>query len=264
VPIPERPEPDAPRWRVEELARRAELSVDTVRFYQKRRLLPAPDRRGRLAWYGPEHLDRLARIRDLRREGLTLALIGRVLAGDLDPTDRPLAAAVVSAVADGDALLTLDDLARRSDVPLPLLETAVEEGLLVPRLVDGEPRFTAADAAVVSVGVGLLQQGLPMPDLLALARAHHDATHEVAERAVALFDEHVRRPLRATDLPDAVKAERLVEAFRAILPAVTTLVTHHFRRVLLSVAQSHLESVGEEHELAAAGEESLRIEARLS
>jgi hypothetical protein len=36
-----------------------------------------------------------------------------------------------------------------------------------------------------------------------------------------------------------------------LLPAVTTLVTHHFRRVLLEVAQEHLESVGAESELAA-------------
>ncbi|HEV7525836.1 MAG TPA: MerR family DNA-binding transcriptional regulator, partial [Acidimicrobiia bacterium] len=40
------------RWRVEDLARIADLSVDTIRFYQKRRLLPPPERSGRIAWYG--------------------------------------------------------------------------------------------------------------------------------------------------------------------------------------------------------------------
>ncbi|MDQ1386424.1 MAG: hypothetical protein QOG65_3803, partial [Actinomycetota bacterium] len=85
------------QWRVEELARRADLSVDTIRFYQKRRLLPPPERSGRVAWYGPEHLDRLARVRELQGRGLTLALIGRILDGDLDPTDAPLAAAVARA-----------------------------------------------------------------------------------------------------------------------------------------------------------------------
>jgi hypothetical protein len=66
-----------------------------------------------------------------------------------------------------------------------------------------------------------------------------------------LFDRYVRLPLRASDLSDEEKADRLVEAFRALLPAVTALVAHHFRRVLLEVAQEHLESVGEEIELAA-------------
>ena len=61
--------------RVEELAARADVSVDTIRFYQKRRLLPAPERRGRIAWYGPEHVDRLAQIRDLQQRGFSLAIV---------------------------------------------------------------------------------------------------------------------------------------------------------------------------------------------
>ena len=93
---------------------------------------------------------------------------------------------------------------------------------------------------------GLLEQGLPLPDLLALAHEHHETTRDIAETAVGLFDRYVRAPLRASDLPDDEKAEQLVEAFRVLLPAVTTLVAHHFRRVLLEVAQEHLESVGED------------------
>src|SRR6476469_7876429 len=94
--------------RVEELARRADVSVDTIRFYQKRRLLPPPERSGRVAWYSGEHLDRLARVRELQGRVLTLALIGRILDGDLDPTDAPLAAAVARADAEGpEEFLTL-------------------------------------------------------------------------------------------------------------------------------------------------------------
>ncbi|MGH9278753.1 MAG: MerR family DNA-binding transcriptional regulator, partial [Acidimicrobiales bacterium] len=35
------------RLRVEELAKAADVSVDTVRYYQKQRLLPAPEKDGR-------------------------------------------------------------------------------------------------------------------------------------------------------------------------------------------------------------------------
>jgi DNA-binding transcriptional MerR regulator len=248
----ERTEQAGDQWRVEDLARRADLSVDTIRFYQKRRLLAAPERVGRIAWYGPEHLERLARIRELRSRGLTLALIGRILDGDLDATDAPLAAAVARADAEGpEEFLTLAELAARAAVPLVLLEAVARENLLVARVHDGEARYTLADIAIVQQGLRLLEQGLPLPDLLALAHEHHEATREIAETAVGLFDRYVRAPLRASDLPDEEKAEHLVEAFRALLPAVTTLVTHHFRRVLLEVAQEHLESVGEETELAA-------------
>jgi DNA-binding transcriptional MerR regulator len=242
----------AEQWRVEELARRADLSIDTIRFYQKRRLVPPPRRSGRVAWYSAEHLDRLARVRELRGRGLTLALIGRILDGDLDPTDAPLAAAVARADAEApEEFLTLADLAERSGVPVPLLEAVARENLLVARAHDGEARYTTADIAVVQQGLRLLEQGLPLPDLLALAHEHHEKTREIAETAVGLFDRYVRAPLRASDLPAEEKAEQLVEAFRVLLPAVTTLVAHHFRRVLLEVAQGHLESVGEATELAA-------------
>ena len=245
------------RFRVEDLAAQAGESVDTIRFYQKRGLLPAPTREGRVAWYGPEHVERLARIRELQTHGLTLALIGRVVNGELDATDAPLAIAV----ADEDAheeFLTLVELAQRAGVPEVLLEAVAKEGLLVPRAHDRGERYTTSDIAVVRAGLALLEAGFPLSDLLALAREHNESTHVIAERAVALFDLYVRTPLRESDRSDREKADHLVAAFRVLLPAATALVEHHFRRVLLAVAQQHLDSVGEEHELAAASAEAAR------
>ena len=249
------------RLRVEELAGRAEVSVDTIRFYQKRRLLPPPVREGRIAWYGPEHLERLQTIRDLQRRGLSLAVIRRLVSGELDPADEPLAEAVASAVedaADPEQPLTVEELADRSGVPVALVEAVVREGLLVPHRHDGVARFTTADVAIVAAGLRLLEAGLPMPELLALARRHHESTRQTAEEAVALFDTYVRRPLQGADLTDDERAERLVDAFRVLLPAVTELVGHHFQRVLLEVALEHLEAVGDPAELAAAAAESNR------
>jgi DNA-binding transcriptional MerR regulator len=255
-------ETGAPGLRVEELAARADVSVDTIRFYQKRRLLPPPERRGRIGWYGPEHVERLARIKDLQRRGLPLAVIRRIVSGELDRADEPLAAAVAAAgdgAADEDEeFLTLEQLAARSGVPEALIESVVREGLLVPRRHEGDARFTSADVDILAAGLRLLETGLPMPELLTLARRHHEATRETAEGAVAMFDTYVREPLRAADLPDDERAERLVEAFRVLLPSVTALVAHHFRRVLLEVAQEHLESVGEPAELDAANAEANR------
>ena len=140
-------------------------------------------------------------------------------------------------------------------VPAPLLEVVVKEGLIVPQHRDGESGYVEADADVLRAGLRLLEAGFPLPDLLQLARRHHDATRAIATDAVEMFDEHVRRPLQARDLPDAEKAQLLVDAFRTLLPTVTTLVSHHFRSVLLEVAQEHLEHVGDPDELAAASNE---------
>src|SRR4051794_33668840 len=185
--------------RVEELARRAEVSVDTIRFYQKRQLLPPPRREGRIAWYGTDHADRLQRIRELQRQGFSLAVIRRLLEGELDPSDAPLAAAVAGAQAGDAALLSLDELAARGGVPRSLLEAIVREGLVLPQHRDGTAGFTEADADVLRAGLRLLEAGFPLPDLLALARRHHDATRAVADDAVELFDAYVRHPLQQDD-----------------------------------------------------------------
>jgi len=241
-----------PEIRVEEVARRAEVSVDTIRFYQKRQLLPPPRRAGRIAWYGADHVERLQRIKDLQRQGFSLSVIRRLLAGELDAADVPLAAAVAGAQTGDAELLTLDELATRVGVPAPLLDAVAREGLIVPQQRDGAAGYTAADADVLRAGLRLLEAGFPLPDLLALARRHHDATRAIAADAVEMFDEHVRRPIQTSDLDDDEKADRLVEAFRTLLPTVTTLVANHFRSVLLEVAQEHLEAVGDPRELAAA------------
>ncbi|HXY91203.1 MAG TPA: MerR family transcriptional regulator [Acidimicrobiia bacterium] len=241
--------------RVEELARRADVSVDTIRFYQKRQLLPPPRREGRVAWYDAAHESRLGRIKELQREGFSLAVIRRLLDGELDATDVPLAAAVAGAQQGDTGLLDLDELAGRAGLPRPLVEAVVREGLLVPQLRDGEPRYTEDDVELLRSGLRLLEAGFPLNELLALARKHHDATREIASDAVEMFDARVRRPLQASDLSDDEKAEQLVDAFRTLLPTVTALVAHHFRSVLLEVAQEHLESVGDETELAAARNE---------
>ena len=77
--------------------------------------------------------------------------------------------------------------------------------------------------------------------LLALAKEHDRAARATAARAVELFDAYVRAPIREESQSDAEAAERLVEAFRTLLPATTRLVAHHFQRVLLATAQARFE-----------------------
>src|SRR5918997_4430890 len=109
------------KYRVDELAARAGVSVDTVRFYQARGLLPQPERDGRVAWYSEDHLATLQRIRDLKDKGFTLATIRRLLAGDLDAADEALVAAI-EAPAPGAGDLTLEQLAERTGVSPALLQ----------------------------------------------------------------------------------------------------------------------------------------------
>ena len=239
------------RYRVDELAARAGVSVDTVRFYQSRGLVPPPERDGRVAWYSDHHLGVLRRIRDLKEQGFNLGAIARVLAGDLAPADRALVEAVSATTRARGAearWLTLDELAEATGVSRGLLEAIEREGLLVPTPVDGEPRYSEGDKRAVASGLQLLEEGVPLHELLELARAHENATRATAERAVELFDQYVRRPVKESE-PGPQSRRHVVEAFSTMFDAATALVSHQFGRLLLKAAQDKIEqeALGDAH-----------------
>lgn len=67
--------------KIGELAKQAGCQVETVRYYEREGLLPAPARsEGNYRLYGPEHLERLVFIRNCRTLDMTLEEIQRLLA----------------------------------------------------------------------------------------------------------------------------------------------------------------------------------------
>jgi DNA-binding transcriptional MerR regulator len=215
-----------------------------------------------VALYDDEHLSTLERVRSLQAKGFTLATIARILSGELDAADQALVGALTGEVlqnSPGD-LVELDELAERSGVPAGILRAVEQVGLLVPRQVGDREGYTEDDVAVARAGLVLLEWGLPLTELLDLARKHDEAMRDVAERAVKMFDSYVRTPRRSgtgalteneTEEEKDVRAQKLVAAFEALMPATATLVTHHFTRVLLAVAMDHIEHVGSPTELLA-------------
>jgi DNA-binding transcriptional MerR regulator len=235
------------RYRVDELARLSGVSVDTVRFYQGRGLIEPPERDGRVAWYSDDHLARLRHIRELKDQGFNLGSIRRLLDGEIDAADRALAAAVVDPTGSAsgvDELLSLDELATTTGVSPALLAAIEREGLLSSRDVDGRPMYSRGDAETVRAGLALLESGLPLSELLALARKHDAAMRTIAEEAVEMFVRFVRDPIRADAISGDEAAKRLIEAFRNMLPATTQLVARHFERVLLDAARARAVSEG--------------------
>jgi DNA-binding transcriptional MerR regulator len=74
---------------IDELARRTGLTTRTIRAHQTAGLLPPPRRRGRTAYYGDEHTERLAAITRLQARGWSRAAIRDALAAC--DAGRPLA-----------------------------------------------------------------------------------------------------------------------------------------------------------------------------
>ena len=63
---------DDVRYSIEDLARLADVSRRTVRYYVQEGLIPAPLGVGRGRHYEKRHLDRLLQVRDLQASGRTL------------------------------------------------------------------------------------------------------------------------------------------------------------------------------------------------
>jgi DNA-binding transcriptional MerR regulator len=238
--------------RVAELADAAGVGVDTVRFYQARGLIPPPLRRGRFAIYDGEHLERLRRIRALLEAGFSLAQIRRLLEPEGAPASRGRrvgrsavarteSTSLLASLADrsvGDGTLSQQELASETGVPEALVGAAVRSGLLTPIEVAGELRFPRSDRDMLAAGLEILGEGLPLEKLLELAAEHAASIAALAERAIDLFDDHIRKP-RGED-EAAVR-----RAFERLLPQATQIVALHFQRTVVAHALARLREKGE-------------------
>lgn len=157
----------------------------------------------------------------------------------LDPWDKALLDAL--APSTGEGLETLDQLAESSGISVHLLEALHREGFLIPRVTEPAPLFDPTEAETVRSGLTLVEAGLPLGELLDLAREMDEAMRPVAERAVEVFARFVRDSVEVSAGSEDDAAERLVEAFRAMLPATGRLVEHHFRSLLVADARRRLE-----------------------
>ncbi|WP_254206318.1 MerR family transcriptional regulator, partial [Nocardia alni] len=66
-------------YTIDELARVADTTVRSVRVYHERGLLPSPEVRGRIGYYGAGHLHRLQTIGRLLSRGMKLNGIRELL-----------------------------------------------------------------------------------------------------------------------------------------------------------------------------------------
>lgn len=119
------------------LAKAGSVGVETVRYYQRRGLLPVPQSRGAgFRRYGPETLARLHGIKRAQQAGFTLAEIAVLLRLDRRRDRHAAHRLAIRKIADIDQQIdalcrlrqTLDELAREcergnSDLPCPIIES---------------------------------------------------------------------------------------------------------------------------------------------
>lgn len=156
----------------------------------------------------------------------------------MDPRDVALRKAL--APDDRQSLHTLPELADITGLSLPLLEVLAREGLFLSRVDHPESLYHPDDAEAVRAGLELVEAGLPLGELLEVARLADEAMQPVAEAAVDAFVRFVSDPVEGTAPTGEEAAVRLIAAFESMLPAARRLVGHHFQRLLLEGARRRL------------------------
>jgi DNA-binding transcriptional MerR regulator len=237
-------------YRVDELAEEVGISVELLRSYQSRGLVPPPRHVGRLALYDARHLERLRWLRDLKARGYSLRMIEHAL----DQGEDPVAQAELPLDA-GEEWLTLEEVADQSGVRPGVLRSFAASGILRPRIVRGDERYTTADVQAVRMLLTLIGGGLPMEELMKVAHVQLEAAEAVASGAVDLFMRFGRGPLLDAGLPQKEEAERMVAALRLMIGAATGLMTYTFQRMVLNAAEAAIELEGTRSERAALARE---------
>jgi DNA-binding transcriptional MerR regulator len=227
---------DAPagrEYRVDGLAREAGITVRTVRYYQERKLLPPPRRRGRIGWYSQAHLNRLRVIGQLLDRGHTLGGIGELLSAwergydlaDLLEFERAMTApwsdeiSVPVTIADVSALL-------KGQLTPELLEEAIRLGYIE---VDGD-RVIHVSRRLLDTTTALVREGIPLSAILATGRELQAGMDTMASLFVELVIAHVVD--RRGGAPPPHEVARLTETIERLRPVARAVLDAEFGRAM--------------------------------
>jgi DNA-binding transcriptional MerR regulator len=222
---------------IDEMAAVSGVPSRTIRFYQSRGALMAPIIRGRVAYYGPKHLDRLKLIAQLQDRGLSIDAIRDLLASiDKGETDLGEWLGVEQSLQaswanDHPRTITESELYELAGTRRPgLIADLVRARLLERR---GEVLFLLSPALVV-VAMKLQAAGI---DLDTATKAGEIVRKHMSKLASELVELVVKRAQEG-----AIETEDLAEMFQALRPTGIETVRVIFGREMERTLRKLIES----------------------
>jgi DNA-binding transcriptional MerR regulator len=209
-------------WRIDELAQRAALPVDTIRYYAREGLLIPPLKQGRNRLYGPEHLERLERIRHLRDQRFSLAAILAIV-----DVDRPGLEGLFTTAGREHSLSELTEL---SGVDADLVSGLREVGLLPDPAEFGGDTYDDTDLAVLRAIGELRTIGMTPEILLALARIYVDHFSALQQDVLDMLSGRANPAWDAEELV-SVQSQLTANAQR-LMPAINQVLNYVHQRTL--------------------------------
>lgn len=184
-----------PTYSLSDLAKLADVTPRTVRFYISQGLLPSPGQAGPGAHYSDEHLERLRLIRKLQRANMPLAEI-RAQLGTLPDDQLQAMADAVPDVQDS----AVDYIRDILDSPVSYARAAMPPPRAVPMPL-AHPTEVHAPSSAPRPAMTPRSSSLPEPDRSQWERVSIDPDIEL----------HIRRPLTRHNQK---RVERLIRIAR--------------------------------------------------
>jgi len=234
----------AQEWTVDQLAHDHGLPVSTLRLYQNRGLLPPPVRRGRLGFYGPDHVTRLELIGELQARGFSLAGIKELLDGWQDgrSLNDVLGLSTPGTVWDTEDPIVIDpvDLVSRfsgDELTPDLMRRVVELGL-IELTDDGQLRILSP--RFLEIGTRLTALGFPVDEIIDEYEALSELTATIADRFTEMFRRHVWQPFAAEGMP-AAKVAEITGSLQQLGPLAQAVLDSSFAHALQASGQRFLD-----------------------
>jgi DNA-binding transcriptional MerR regulator len=188
---------------IEQLSAQSGMTVRNIRAHRARGLLPAPEVRERVGYYGPEHLARLQLIQEMQADGFNLRAIQRLVQETQGRPEqlRGLREAVRTPFeTEQPHVYTLAELEARFDgqVDTRLLQRAEKIGLLVGL---GEDRYEAPMPSLLDAAEEVVRRGVPLAHALTVTGKVGEQCKIVAREYVKLFLEDLWKPFVAAGYP---------------------------------------------------------------
>jgi DNA-binding transcriptional MerR regulator len=217
---------------VEQLAYETGMSVRNIRNHQSRGLLPPPEVRARIGYYGSQHVARLRLIQEMQGEGFKLSAISRLIGEHGADADRfvGLRQAVTAPFAtEAPEVLSREELAERFQVDDDrLLGKAQKLGLLIDL---GDERYEAPSPALLRAAEDVLKMGISLAAALAAIEKLNRNSQSSARTFVNLFVEELWKPFDEAGRPDEGWAE-IIESIERLRPLAVEALNATFRLTL--------------------------------
>jgi DNA-binding transcriptional MerR regulator len=207
--------PGPGEYTIDDLAVRTGVPSRTIRFYQARGVLPAPRKRGRVAFYDDSHAERLKIVGELQDKGLRLRAIRDFVSRPSLDTNLihewlGVGEQLGSLSQDAPQLLTEEELRKQLGNPPPgILGELVRAGAIKSHGEGLQRRYLVESPGILALGARLFHAGIDIHVAVGLheilKRRLAKTAREVVDYAIAKVGHGFGRSAEPADMTLALK-----------------------------------------------------------